>query len=184
MDAYHAPYKKGTRYWTGLLLLVRCVLFLAFTFNAIGNASINLLAITSVTAGLIVLAWCHKRIYERAFNEILEGSFILNLCIFSATTYYLKESGRSQTELAYTSVGIAFTGFICILFYHVYVCLHGIAEWKRLPKLSTIKHYAVNKLINVQLGHKNEAVLKECDTVNSKLPTVTVIELEESLLEM
>ena len=183
MDAYHAPYKKETRYWTGLLLIMRCALFLTFTFNAAGNASVNLLAITSVTAGLIVLAWLHKRIYKRAFNDILEGSFILNLCIFSAATYYLKESSHSQTGLAYTSVGIAFTGFICILLYHVYVCLSGIAE-RKLPKPSTIKLYALNKLTNARLCRNNEArcpqVLRECDTV--KLPTVSVVELQESLL--
>ena len=30
MDAYHAPYNKRHRYWTGLMLLARCVLSLAF----------------------------------------------------------------------------------------------------------------------------------------------------------
>ena len=30
MDAYHAPYTKGHRYWTGLGLLIRCCLFTIF----------------------------------------------------------------------------------------------------------------------------------------------------------
>ena len=49
---------------TGLtgFLLVHCALFLAFTFNAVGNASVNVLTITSVTAGLAVLAWLHEKI--------------------------------------------------------------------------------------------------------------------------
>ena len=33
MDAYHAPYRKHTRYWTGLLLLTRLGLFLIFAIN-------------------------------------------------------------------------------------------------------------------------------------------------------
>ena len=57
MNAYHAPFKKETRYWTGFLLLVCCVLFLTFAFNGLGSASINLLTITSVTVSLTVLAW-------------------------------------------------------------------------------------------------------------------------------
>ena len=47
LDAYHAPYTDKHRYWTGLMLLVRCALFLLFAFNALGDPSIaiNLLAI-------------------------------------------------------------------------------------------------------------------------------------------
>ena len=33
MDAYHAPYKKHTRFWIGLLLLVRCIIFLVSALN-------------------------------------------------------------------------------------------------------------------------------------------------------
>ena len=33
LDTYHAPYKPKHRYWTGLLLLVRCSLFLFFAYN-------------------------------------------------------------------------------------------------------------------------------------------------------
>ena len=36
MDAYHAPYNKKHRYWTGLMLLTRCLLFLAFA-SSYGN---------------------------------------------------------------------------------------------------------------------------------------------------
>ena len=60
MDAYYAPYKKETRYWTGVTLFIRCVLFLVFAFNALSNASVNLLAITSVMAGLAAMAWMHN----------------------------------------------------------------------------------------------------------------------------
>ena len=33
MDAYQAPYSDRHRYWTGLMLLARCVLFLAFCWQ-------------------------------------------------------------------------------------------------------------------------------------------------------
>ena len=47
LDAYHAPYKPKHRYWTGLLLFIRCALFLVFAFNISGNDSANLLVISS-----------------------------------------------------------------------------------------------------------------------------------------
>ena len=99
MDAYYAPYNKGTRYWTGVTLLVRCILFLIFAFNALGNASINLLAITSVMAGLAGLAWMQNRLYEHLYNDILEASFVLNLCIFSVATYHVRRSGGVRVVL-------------------------------------------------------------------------------------
>ena len=52
IDAYHAPYTAKYRYWTGLLLLVRLVLFLTFAFNVLGDSNVNLLVITSTSFGL------------------------------------------------------------------------------------------------------------------------------------
>ena len=54
LDAYHAPYKPKHRYWTGLLLLVRCALFLVFAFNISGNDSVNLFVISSTTSGIFI----------------------------------------------------------------------------------------------------------------------------------
>ena len=174
MDAYYAPYKKGTRYWTGVTLLVRCVLFLVFAFNALGNASVNLLAITSVMAGLAGLAWMQNRLYEYLYNDILEASFVLNLCIFSVATYHVKEIGGSQNGLAYTSVGIAFAIFVGIVLFHVYLRIHKTAAWKKIPKPK------------IRVGrkgddHKEDDVMSMQDSEVARSPTTTVIELREPL---
>ena len=176
MDAYHAPYKKESRYWTGFLLLVRCALFLTFAFNALGNASGNLLAIVSVTAGLLILSWLRVRIYENIFNDFLEAAFLLNLCILAAGTYHVKEIGGNQTALAYTSVGIAFVLFICILLYHVYLRLQTTLLWK---KTHSQRNYIFNKL------RRNKEEDTEANIVNNEkmsemvqLPTVSIIELD------
>ena len=55
LDAYHAPYKIKYRYWTGMLLLLRCALYLVFSFNTLGDPSVNLLAITTSVIGLAIL---------------------------------------------------------------------------------------------------------------------------------
>ena len=92
MDAYHAPYKKHTRYWTGLLLIERLGLFLTFAVNANGSESINILAVSSVAITLLAMK---LRVYKCLHNDILE-SFILNLGIFSVATFYLKEESDSK----------------------------------------------------------------------------------------
>ena len=178
MDAYHAPYNEESRYWTGFLLLVRCALFLTFAFNTLGNTSGNLLAIVSVTAGLMILSWLRVRIYKNMFNDYLEAAFLLNLCILAAGTYHVREIRGNQAGLAYTSVGIAFVLFVCIVLYHVYLHLRATVLWK---KTHTKRCYIFDKLT---LGNNKENDT-EVNIVNIKqksevvqLPTVTTIELD------
>ena len=176
MDAYHASYKKESRYWTGFLLFVRCALFLTFAFNTLGNASGNLLAIVSVTAGLMILSWLRVRIYKNMFNDYLEAAFLLNLCILAAGTYHVKEIRGNQAGLAYTSVGIAFVLFICILLHHVYLHLHTNATllWKNIfPK----SHYNMFNKVSHNKGNDTETSI-ENNKQTSELPTVTTIEVD------
>ena len=173
LDAYHAPYKKESRYWTGFLLLVRCVLFLTFAFNALGSASINLLTISSIMIGVAALAWLQSRLYEKIHNDILEALSILNLCIFAAATYHVKETGGTQAKLAYISVGIVFLTFIGVVLYHVYLRLRkpGLLLWKRMHPVDS------------QQGSEEESVYTDDNNSSSPSVPTTTIELREPLLE-
>ena len=166
LDTYYAPFKKSSRYWTGFLLLIRCVLFLIFTFNSLGSASINLLTITSITVAITAFAWLQNRLYVKIYNDILEASFLLNLCILSAATYHVKETGEHQNKLAYTSAGIAFLTFIGIVSYHVFVVTKKVRLliWKRL--------FCDNK-------HNHDSLFTED---NSTTVPTTTIELCDPLL--
>ena len=184
LDAYHAPYKKETRYWTGLLLVVRCILLLVFGLNAFGNTNVNLLAITTFTACLPALALLHKGIYKTAYNNILETSFILNLCIFSAATYHLKEIGRDQAALAYTSVGIAFFTFLLIVLCRLYLALRKTSVGKNLPSLNFIAQNIsaeFNKLIKWRAEHDNEpnGGKGEQHNLANQAPTTSFIDIRE-----
>ena len=173
IDTYHAPFKREHRYWTGFLLLLRCALFLTFALNTLGSASVNLITISSVSAGLMVIAWIRGKLYLKLYNDILEASFILNLCIFSAATYHVNETGGSQAGLAYTSVGIAFATFIGILFFHIYLQLKNTTVWR---KLSTKINFCQ------QPREKKVASTKACELKvvrNQCLPTTSVIELDQ-----
>ena len=92
LDTYHAPYKPKYRYWTGLLLLVRCALFLVFAFNISGNNSVNLLVISSATIGIFVWFALCGVVYKSWYLNALEVSFILNLSILAAATYHACEA--------------------------------------------------------------------------------------------
>ena len=132
LDAYHAPYTDKHRYWTGLMLLVRCVLFLLFAFNALGDPSINILAIGSVTVVLLIvsaLGLFGSRVYKTWCLNVLELSFIANLSILALATLYVRSTGGNQNAVTFTSIGVAFTTFIGIIAYH------SVQQIKDTPQL-------------------------------------------------
>jgi hypothetical protein len=63
------------------------------------SGSVNLLAISSVATSLTIMK---GRVYERHYNDILESSFILNLCIFSVTILYVREEGSGSQYNLYS----------------------------------------------------------------------------------
>ena len=137
MDSYHAPYKAKHRYWPGLLLILRVVLFLVFAFEfnpQQDRTSINLLAILVGIGILVVWAWASGGVCRNWCLDALEGSFALNLIILSAATmyiYHVSPSERDQLAVGYTSVSIAFATFIVILVFQV-VKVTGIAQYLKM----------------------------------------------------
>jgi hypothetical protein len=184
MDAYHAPYRKHTRYWTGLLLLSRLGLFLTFAINANGSESVNLVAVSSVTLALLAI---QRRVYEQRWKDLLESFFILNLGIFSVATFYLKEESKnaSQFIVSSISVGIAFITFAGILTYHTCLVLKSASSLWKLHLLPLVqKSHRIFKATSVSEG---EGVVEgEEKSELHTLPTFSEIgvNLREPLLEL
>ena len=174
LDTYHAPYKPKHRYWTGLLLLVCCALFLVFAFNISGNDSINLLVISSASFGILVWFILSGVVYKSWWLNALEVSFILNLGILAVATYHVKLSGESQAAVAYTSVGTVFLTFMGIVTYHIYIRLKS--------KVQYIQQ-------GYQLLHRNRNFQRRCEEhganlehqceVTPNIVTHTVVNLRE-----
>ena len=181
MDAYHAPFKKHTRYWTGLLLLSRLGLFMTFAINATGSDSVNLLAISSVAAALLAMK---GRVYTQYYNDILESFFILNLCVLSVATFYLKDKGgQTQLVLSSLSVGTTFVTFICLLFFHIYLRFKSTSIYHHYIAPCTLKVCSsVFRLFNTQVENNMETDFTELLTGPSVV-TSTTVEIREPLLE-
>ena len=187
MDAYHAPYRKHTRYWTGLLLITRLGLFLSFAND---SESVNTAAVASVTVALLAIRF---RVYEHFYNDVLESSFILNLGIFSVATlmFSLNEKSedaaknKNQLILSRISVSIAFTTFLGILLFHISLVLKSSNIWKNYMLPFIRKSLLLSKILRItpvkdqtRAGDKDAAELQA-------LPTSTEvdIDLREPLLE-
>ena len=132
LDAYRAPYIDQHRYWTGLLFLVRCILFLAFATT--GEATTNLLAISSAVTALLTLGFVVRGVYRSPYIGALEASFLFNLGILSAASYHVTVVGGNQSAVTFTSVSIAYATFAGIIFYHAYEQIKTTALWGRITK--------------------------------------------------
>ncbi len=114
LDSYYAPYKLHTRYWTGLLLLVRCALYIVFSFNSLGASTESLLAINIVFTTLVIIAWLSVQIYESFLSNIIEASVYLNLIILSTATL----AGANTTPLANSLISVVFVTTTGVTVYH------------------------------------------------------------------
>ena len=141
-EAYHAPYTDKHRYWTGLMLILRCYVFLVFAFNVFGDPSINLLCIGSATAVQLILSTLlGNRIYKNFFLNILELSFNSNLCIVAMATLYVRSAGGNQNAVTFTSIGVAFVTFVGIVIYHLVQQLKEAPRWWRRIRPSHSNNY-------------------------------------------
>ena len=116
---YHLPYQANHRYWTGLLLLARVVLYLVSAIDVSGDPRVRLLAITLVTSFLLVLkALFGERVYEKKFVDCLNTLSIINILGFSLVSFYSLGNSRNQKSAAFISVSVSILIFIAILLYH------------------------------------------------------------------
>ena len=169
LDSYYGPYKTHTRYWTGFLLLVRCVLYIVFSF---GDASTNHFAII-ITFFIIVLAFTliPGRIYTNSHINIIESLVYSNLIVLSGVILSLDPSAA----LVYSLVGMVFAIMVCIILYPFF--MHYTFESLRMK---------IRTKISASFHHMKIPIKKEETSATETTPkkvSTTVIELREPLLE-
>ena len=115
LDSYYAPYRIQTRYWTGFLLVVRCALYIVFSFNSLGGVSKSLLAINVTFTTIVVIAhvWLSITIYKNYFVNMIEASVYMNLVFLSAFSM-----ANANTHIIDTLVATVFVTMIGIIVYH------------------------------------------------------------------
>ena len=163
LDAYYAPYKFHTRYWTGFLLLIRCALYVVFSFNTVKITSVIL---TLVLTAIVTKAWLLGRIYESLYIDVIESSVYLNLIALSSVTL----ANYNSAVLVYCLIGTVFATLISIIIFQV---LH-ITKITQLFK----RRHPQNCL------HEESVRANSCENTSTQAPiTTTFIELREPLLD-
>ena len=120
IETYHTPYTARHRYWTGLLLLVRVVLYLVAAVNVSNSPQVALTSICVCIGGLLFLGFL-GRVYKKWPLDLLESFFYFNLQLLSIVTWYSLDDSESNREAAaYTSVTISLIVLLIIILFHVY----------------------------------------------------------------
>ena len=117
---YHVPHNSEYRYWTGLLLLVRVVLYVTASVTISANPQTFPLISIILMAGLLFSKIFSQSVYKNSFINVVNTVLYFNILVLSAFSLYdFKVDPKKQTVVAYTSTSVTFILFIGSIIYHV-----------------------------------------------------------------
>ncbi len=137
LDAFYGPYTSRYRYWPGILLLARVVLFLTEAFYSLGDGPFKLVVTSAIMITLLIiwilLAMTYSLLpYQSRCLNYLEIFFIFNLAIFAVASVYFLTNNYIfyQQVLAAVAVGAAYIVFCGILGYQTFrlICKFKFAK--------------------------------------------------------
>ena len=186
MDTYHSPYTPRHRYWTGLLLIARAILFLISAINFSGDPRVTLLSTIIIVSLLFFYkALFNIRIYKNWLISAMETLVYLNIVIFATFTWYTFDTNRNQSAVAHTSVGIVFIMLVFVIAYHVYRYLN-IQPFSRLrqsvfcKKLSKKLHSSTEKNQEALADKNTQELFDAIDRDPQDEATHTFLDILES----
>ena len=159
LEPYHAPYTFKYRYWTGLLLLVRVVLYMASALNISGAPGIDLLVTGIVMICLLLFKGyigIHGRIYKKWPIDAIEPLCYVNLLILSFVSLYTLDAKQNQAAAAYISGTVTLLILLLIVIYHIFteICCGNTKLLSKFRQMkwsvkgnheeSTVNYYSLN----------------------------------------
>ena len=154
IETHHAPFTPKYRYWTGLLLITRVILYLVAAANVSNDPHLALnVIIFTVVCILLLRVFFQTSVYRKSLVNMFETFFFLNIlfvCIF--TEYSLNSPDFSQETVAYMSVLAAFIAMLLIIFYHIYTYTSIFSGFKKILRPFRMAHALFAR--NNQNGHR------------------------------
>ena len=167
LDSYYAPYNTHTRYWTGFLLFVRCVLYSVFL---LGDTNKSLLSIIITFTALVCVVLIFSKIYISRIANTVEMSVYLNLIVLSTVAYI-----TISAKFFNTLVALVFVTMLGIIIYHFHLLY--IAQSAMWTKMKDWMKHIISK------PHTNPPPDTDVTSTPHNVPSTSVIELREPLLD-
>ena len=173
METYTAPYIPQYRYWTGLLLFIRAMLYLIQAVNISGDSRVQLTSIL-ITMSCIMLfkMMSTNRLYKMWLIYALELLLYFNIILFATLSwFFLETSNEKQKVVAHVSVDITIALLLVTIFYHIYT--HTNIFMKIRKALHRI--HELSGIINHSFINKYQRVPPQW--LNDTVPTHSVVEI-------
>ena len=137
---YHAPYNSKYRYWTGLLLVARVVLYISSSLTICSGPQTSLI-ITIIVIGCLFLfrGLSRSHVYKKHTIEVIEITLNFNLVVLATVTlsyHRFKSETTQQKFAAYISTIVTVLFFAGVVVYHIVLLANKEAIskiWKKYP---------------------------------------------------
>ena len=174
LDAYHAPYTKHHRYWTGLGLLIRCCLFTIFGTSYSIRTNLTSIAIAVVILLAIRLA-STSQLYNKKMVGLLELFYLCNLVILAVVLL----CKLTLCTVITVSASLLFIVFVCTLLFHLYQEIEKSSIKCKNIKYSISKCFADYRAKSDTQDNDDDEVLK----LPQGTSTNSYFNLRESLID-
>ena len=115
LDVYHGAFKDNHRYWFGLELVLRVMIF---GVTALEN-KISLLVNVLILAGVVAYL-CYVQPFNSLKNSLLEWSFLMNaIVLLMLTFYYGQHKTKTYFNLLNFMIVMAFVEFVGIILCYI-----------------------------------------------------------------
>ena len=194
INTYHTPHNARHRYWTGLLLLVRVILYIV---TAVSASSVQPIA-SLTTAAIMSCLLLYKtvlivRIYKNWLLNSMEAFVYFNISIYALITSFTTANPPSKDKeilhviFSYLSVGTMLILLVLVIAYHVFKygcsCLHPSVQSIKLGK--KVRQSSLQDDRSLSINDILDAIDNpRARSKGSNAPTRTVVSLtnhEESL---
>ena len=167
ITTYHVPYNSKYRYWTGLLLVVRVIMYITAAFTTSVNPQAQLLATIVLVGGLLILMEITgKRVYKKLPTDIVETAMYFNLLAFASFSLYDFQIGYSTKQFAVSHVStlITFALFVGTIYWNALVVIRNRKKSGALPtpdSLTTSKRLESTKVTfsSVAIPYRESSII-------------------------
>ena len=133
VSTYHEPYNRNHRYWPGLLLLVRVVIYTTAAVTVSSDPQVMLLITILLVGGLFLFkAVIGVQVHKKSHVDILETALLLNLLVTAAfSLYHFQTDTEKQTAVAHVSTILTSILLLGVIGYRAFILINKSKAFRR-----------------------------------------------------
>ena len=157
LEPYHAPYNLRHRYWTGLLLFARVLLYIISAVNTTGDPQMPLVVtIIFVTALLLIGRLWADMLYKKRLLEVMEVIMYVNITALALLTLWnIDDASKNQIVVVHISITVTFVLTMTVIIFHTFYYTRLLSVVKIIAlKFKSARHQVEDDIISNREYHQ------------------------------